>query len=193
MAPKQIPGSQVFNRRADANLQLTLANAEIEKLRAVSLQKDTRIAVLEGEMKTRDDQIKAEMDWKVEAVRNEGQRDKIELQKDLQVSESLKNDLWAENRILKVKVREQKKALDEYHVLYSLQKVYDIHYKKLDWQEQRKAQRLYAKYKSADGDAIKAAFELYEFLEDNGLDGELKLHPDLKNSMKRQASKSEGR
>ncbi|KAK7748765.1 hypothetical protein SLS53_000789 [Cytospora paraplurivora] len=191
-APKQISGSQVYNRPATFSHR-KYDNDELEKLRADNRNKDDQIKALKSEIMIREQQFIKELDQKMAVAQQRAEQEKAELGKDVAVLKSLQNDLWAENSSLKAEKRKQKKALADYHVIYSLQKAYDTHYRKLDWRKQRAAERLHAKYKRADSDAVAAAYELYEFLEDNGLDDTLKLDPDLKKSLRWMAEEKDRR
>lgn len=183
LAPQQISGSHVYKRPATIGHRKDDKD-ELEKLRADNRHKDEQIKALRSEINIREQQSKTELDKKMAVAKQRAEQENAELRKDVAVLKSLQDDLWAENSTLKSEKRKQKKALADYHVLYSLQKAYDTHHRKLDWREQRVAERLHAKYKRADGDAVAAAYELYEFLEDNGLDDTLKLDPDLKKSLR---------
>lgn len=141
--------------------------------------------------RAREESIRAEFNQKLAAAKQKAKQDRTELRQDLEVSESLQDDQRAKNRVLKAENREQKKALSDYHVLYSLKKAYETQHSKLEWHKRIKAERLYAKYQSADVDAMKAAYELYEFLEKNGLDKTIRLDPDLKKSLKWLVDKNE--
>ncbi|ROW13231.1 hypothetical protein VPNG_04868 [Cytospora leucostoma] len=191
-APKQISGSQVYNRPATIS-QRKHDNDELGKLRADIRDKDEQIKALRSEIMAREGQSKTELDEKMAVAQQRAEQEMAELRKDVAVLKSLQDDLWAENSSLKAEKRTQKKALADYHVLYSLQKAYDTHYRKLDWRKQRAAEHLHAKYKRADCDAVAAAYELYEFLEDNGMDDTLKLDPDLKKSLRWMAEKKDRR
>lgn len=90
---------------------------------------------------------------------------------------------------LKSTERELKKRLSHFHTIYCLKHAYRDHLKKMNYIKQGVAKRLHAKFLETEGKYMEAAFELYEYLEDNGLQDTVP--PDVK-AWLAQSKKSKG-
>ena len=65
--------------------------------------------------------------------------------------------------------RDLKKRLSHFRTIYCLKHAYESHLKKMNIIKQHTARRLNDKFLETEGKYIEAAFELYGYLEDNGL------------------------
>lgn len=70
---------------------------------------------------------------------------------------------------LKTTERDLKKRLSHFHTIYCLKRAYRDHLKKMNYIKQGVAKRLHVKFLENENKYMEAAFELYEYLEENGL------------------------
>lgn len=70
---------------------------------------------------------------------------------------------------LKTTERDLKKRLSHFHTIYCLKRAYRGHLHTMNNVKQATAKRLHEKFVETEGKYMEAAFELYQYLEDNGL------------------------
>lgn len=77
----------------------------------------------------------------------------------------------SESKLKGLKTTEQdlKKRLSHFHTIYCLKHAYRDHLKKMTHNKQRTAKHLHGKFLETEGKYMEAAFELYDYLEENGL------------------------
>lgn len=71
---------------------------------------------------------------------------------------------------LKITERDLKKRLSHFHTIYCLKHAYKDHLKKMNYNKQSTAKRLHGKFLETEGKYMEAAFELYDYLKENGLE-----------------------
>lgn len=79
---------------------------------------------------------------------------------------------------LKTTERELKQRLSHFHTIYCLKHAYRDHLKKMNYIKQGVARRLHENFLETEGKYMEAAFELYDYLEVNGLQDTIP--PDVK-------------
>lgn len=79
---------------------------------------------------------------------------------------------------LRTKERDLKKRLSDFRTIYCLKHAYRDHLKKMNYIKQCTAKRLHEKFLETEGKYMEAAYDLYDYLEVNGL--EKTLPPDVK-------------
>lgn len=70
---------------------------------------------------------------------------------------------------LQITKRDLKKRLSQFHTIYCLKHAYKDHLKKMSYNKQSTAKHLHGKFLETEGEYMEAAFELYDYLEKNGL------------------------
>lgn len=142
---------------------------ELEQRLRVATQK---VQDLEDEAKAHDEELmvartQARIDIDQEVVRLQQEVETLGEHEDRLIRELVAS----ESKLKGLKTTEQdlKKRLSHFHTIYCLKHAYRDHLKKMTYNKQCTAKHLHDKFLETEGKYMEAAFELYDYLEENGL------------------------
>ncbi|KKY38934.1 hypothetical protein UCDDA912_g01069 [Diaporthe ampelina] len=135
-----------------------------------------RVKDLEDDARTQQEELlvartQARIDIDQEVVRLQQEVETLEGHEDRLIRELIASE--SELKGLKITERDLKKRLSHFHTIYCLKRAYRDHLQNMNHIKQATAKRLYEKFLDTEGKYMEAAFELYEYLEDNGLQNTL--------------------
>lgn len=142
---------------------------ELEQRLRVAIQK---VQTLEDDAKAHAEELmvartQARIDIDQEVVRLQQEVETLGEHEDRLIRELVSSE--SKLKGLKATERDLKKRLSHFHTIYCLKHAYRDHLKKMNYIKQCVAKRLHDKFLETESKYMEAAFELYEYLEDNGL------------------------
>lgn len=153
-------------------------NMELEQRLRVANQK---VRDLEDDAKAHAEELvvarsQARIDIDQEVIRLQQEVETLGEHEDRLIRELVASD--SELKDLKTTERDLKKRLSHFHTIYCLKHAYKDHLKKMNYIKQSTAKRLNEKFLETEAKYMEAAFELYDYLEANGLEDTIP--PDVK-------------